>query len=751
MALSYSGAGKSRNHLRVLFVPGVILALGGMLLTQILGPSRLDLLTMPLATALVVSLATLATQVFRARYSAKTGHQILAEAQAKYKARADLTEAQYSAKSDLLEITLAHMNQGITFVDSKGDILIFNKRAVEYAGIDDEAFILPANVRDIFQAQLEVGEFGPGGDLLPLEVRNFLMQGVGQMPKSYVRRRPNGTVLEVRTERLPSGGMVQSYTDITELVRAKEAAEAGAKAKSIFLATMSHEIRTPLNGVLGMASLLREGQLSPDQRRNVDAITSCGDALLHIINDILDLSKLEAGMMEIENEPFDLPALINSGLDMTRGAATTKGIAIAVEVDPELPRIIRGDRNRLRQAMLNLMSNAVKFTEVGKVVLRATRVVPSGQLRIEVSDTGIGIPDEARDRLFKEFSQVDASISRRFGGTGLGLAITHRIIKAMNGRIGLDSEPGKGSCFWFEIPVVAAPDAIVSADPAASKTRMLPMPVSAIGVESNSLPPATRPETGWRILIAEDMVVNQMVARGLLEARGHDVDVALDGVEAIAKAEANDYDLIFMDMQMPRMDGLEATRAIRARGGKLASMPIVAMTANAFGSDQAACMEAGMTDFLAKPIDADKLRDVVERVMSGRAVPAKEVSEVGAAFNPRPLDALRQQLGAGAVEDIIHCCRTEVPPLLQQLERCVARNALGEIDDYLCALRSALGSVGFVAAAHYCRTQSEALAAGQPTDAELVAVLDRLIEEGWAICDAFVTSAKANEPLASAA
>jgi CheY-like chemotaxis protein len=287
--------------------------------------------------------------------------------------------------------------------------------------------------------------------------------------------------------------------------------------------------------------------------------------------------------------------------------------------------------------------------------------------------------------------------------------------------------------------------------PPAVEKRSLPVPVSAIAVDSDSFPLATRAETGWRILIAEDMAVNQMVARGLLEARGHAVDVAADGLEAIAKAEANDYDLIFMDMQMPRMDGLEATRMIRARGGKLASVPIVAMTANAFGSDQAACIEAGMTDFLAKPIDAETLRETLDRVMSGRVAPVQQLSDVGVAFNPTPLDALRRQLGAGAVEDILDCCRLEVPPLLKRLESCLAENAVDKLGDLLGALGSALANLGVVAAADYCRTQSERLAAGKPTDAQLVEVLDRLIEEGWGMCDAFVTSAKATEPLASAA
>src|SRR5947209_5128718 len=371
-------------------------------------------------------------------------------------------DSPYAESAALLEAALNHMNQGLAMVAPDGNILVFNERAVEYSGVTKEPFTFPAHAKHVFQLQWQVGEFGGNGELLPEDVRAYFLTGEGQLPSSYVRRRPNGMVLQVRSEPMPGGGIVQSYTDITELVQAKEAAEAGARAKSIFLATISHEIRTPLNGVLGMASLLRQGEPTAEQRHNVDAITTCGDALLHIINDILDLSKLEAGMMEIEDAPFDLSLLINSTIEVSAAAATAKGIAIEVHTDPDLPRVISGDRNRLRQALLNLLSNAVKFTEEGKVVLRAMRATPSGQLRIEVSDTGIGIPEEARDRLFKEFSQVDASISRRFGGTGLGLAITQRIVQAMHGRIGVDSEPGKGSSFWFEIPVVPAPDAVLS-------------------------------------------------------------------------------------------------------------------------------------------------------------------------------------------------------------------------------------------------------------------------------------------------
>jgi signal transduction histidine kinase/CheY-like chemotaxis protein len=727
---------------------GLALTIAG---TASLAASQLDLYeTALLGTNITLTLVLLGfiagnALLFRQLRSAR-GKAVLT--QPVYGGRSAPSEQPYAESAALLEAALNHMSQGLTMVSTDGSILVFNERAVEYSGVNKELLTFPANAAHVFRIQWQAGEFGLNGELLPDDVRNYFLTGQGQLPSAYVRRRPDGTVLQVRSEPMPGGGIVQSYTDITELVRAKEAAEAGARAKSIFLATMSHEIRTPLNGVLGMASLLREGQLTPEQRRNVDAITSCGDALLHIINDILDLSKLEAGMMEIENEPFDLPALINSAVDMTRGAATTKGIAIGVQVDPELPRIIRGDRNRLRQAMLNLMSNAVKFTEEGKVVLRATRGTPSGQLRIEVIDTGIGIPAEARDRLFKEFSQIDASISRRFGGTGLGLAITQRIVQAMHGRIGVESEPGKGSSFWFEIPVVAAPEAVLSNDDAAFERRALPLPVSAIGAGERPLPPIPTTD-GWRILVAEDMAVNQLVARGLIEARGHHVDVAADGVEAIAKAEANDYDLILMDMQMPRMDGLEATRVIRARGGKLARIPIIAMTANAFGSDQAACSEAGMNDFIAKPVDAERLHETVDRVMAGRSNEIDKTIEQ--AFSRAPLDALIDEFGAATVEDIIACFRAELPPLLAAVERGLAEPANGELNAALHSLRNAASNLGFVAAANLCGSQIRHLSADDKPDPRLVGMVDWLVGEGLRRCDEIVADAKTAAPLASAA
>ncbi len=637
------------------------------------------------------------------------------------------TERRYQHNSRLLETTLAQMNQGLVVVGGDGNVIIHNKRAEEYSGVTHEQFRFPAPAREIFREQLRTGEFGPDGCLMPENVRRFFLEGVGTLPRSYIRKRPNGTFLEVRSEPMPGGGMVQSYTDITELVQAKEAAEAGARAKSIFLATMSHEIRTPLNGVLGMASLLRQGELTPHQRRHVDAISACGDALLAIINDILDLSKLEAGMMEIESAPFDLRRLIDSTVAVTRGGADDKGIAIEVEVDPALPRGVIADRNRLRQALLNLLSNAVKFTEAGKVVLRARR--SDTVLLIEVADTGIGIPEEARDRLFKEFSQVDASITRRFGGTGLGLAITQRIIQAMGGRIGVDSKPGEGSRFWFEIPLEAAPDAAVLDEPTI-ETRALPPPVAAIGVGHIDAPAPVRAPSGRRILLAEDMPVNQMVARGLLEARGHAVEIAADGREAIEKAAAYDYDLILMDMQMPHVDGLEATRAIRAGGGERAGVPIVAMTANAFGSDQAACLEAGMNGFVSKPIDADKLAEAIDRAMSRPVKSAGPAQPGGEAWG-----MLVAQLGTAAAEQIAQCLQAELAALDTALQGNACADELG---DAIAGLETGLRALGFMRAADYCAAQREALSTADAADGDFRDDLGQLVAETQRLCERLI-------------
>jgi PAS domain S-box-containing protein len=528
-------------------------------------------------------------------------------------------KAELRELSTLQRAILTDAALGIIATDVHGAITLFNPAAERMLGYTTEEIVrraTPAPFHDPAEvearAQALTAELQtvvqPGFEVFIAKARQG---GADSNEWTYIRK--DGTrfpvslsVTALRDEDDNVFGYLGMFVDQTELqhdkrrlletvamwMSAKEAAEAATRAKSDFLANMSHEIRTPMNGIIGLTTLLLDDNPRPQQRQHLDLLADAGRSLLAIINDILDLSKVEAGKIDLEAIALRPASLVQGALALVQVVAREKGIALDMTIAPDVPDWVDGDPTRLRQILLNLLSNALKFTERGRVAVTVRRESQTGGdlLRFEISDTGIGIAAENRHLLFEKFSQVDRSDSRRFGGSGLGLAISRRLAETMSGTIGVTSGVGTGSVFWF--------------------TARLPLSAAATPV----LAAAARRRTdvvARRILLVDDNPLNQIVGQALLAKEGHDVVVVADGCEALAAVQEHSFDLVLMDMRMPVMDGLEATRRIRELDTPVANIPIVALTANVMAEEVASCRAAGMNDHLAKPLDRDLLRQSI--------------------------------------------------------------------------------------------------------------------------------------------
>ena len=580
---------------------------------------------------------------------------------------------------------IASMQEGIVYADEDLIVRTVNPYFCEFLGVQSEQIVghpLSSFHSPELQKQVE-----------------GLIEDARQGSKRVysVERELAGHHVLLRIQPVSSGeeflGMVMTVHDITEQRTARLAAEAANQAKSSFLANVSHEIRTPMNGVLGMTAMLLETELNDAQQMFASTIQDSAEALLRVINDVLDFSQVEAGKLSLDAQDFDWESMMNGVQQILAPQAAEKNLKLSCCGDTDLPPLVHGDETRLRQILLNLGGNAVKFTDNGGVVLSVERLAESEAgvtVRFSVVDTGAGVAVEEQRRLFESFYQVDGSDTRRHGGSGLGLSISKQLVELMGGTIGLESGLGEGSCFWFTVTLGHA-----------TTTRSR--------TASGTLLPAEEEHgsRSGRILVVDDHRVNRRVARVQLERLGYDVELAASGAEALALTAKPRFDLVFMDVQMPEMNGFEVTRALRTRGDTNPAgrpLPVVAMTAHAGQEDRERCIASGMDDYMTKPVRHLELIRILDRHLDAGVSDAERAvtpETAGGSASPRlsstafSRDELLALLGGQEelLAELLPILREDADRLLEQLRRAIVERSAQDVVDVAHALKGVLGSV----------------------------------------------------------
>ncbi|MBK8911027.1 MAG: PAS domain S-box protein [Chlorobi bacterium] len=616
---------------------------------------------------------------------------------------------------------------GIALVSIEGHWLQVNHALCKIVGYSEEE-LLRTNFQSITH-----------NDDLEADIDLIYRTLVGEIPGYQVEKRythkqgyPIWVLLNVSLVRDPQGKplyiicQIQDITPqkqtLTELAEARDAALESTRLKSQFLANMSHEIRTPMNGIIGMTDLLMATTLGPEQRQFASTIQASALDLLTILNDILDFSKIEAGKVSFENIPFSIRGALSNITDLLWQRARTKGIRLITSVAPETPDNVLGDPVRLRQVLNNLLSNAIKFTAFGEVVVRVgvqDRQPGVATIRFEVSDTGIGISSDALPHLFTPFSQADNSTTRKYGGTGLGLAICQQLVELMGGTIGVQSQSGTGSTFWFLLTFPLASEERIGANGVAA---------AEIGQPAVAGEPLPTVAPGVRVLVAEDNPINQRVTLGQLAKLGIRADLANNGVEALDALARTPYDLVFMDCQMPEMDGYQAAREIRLREGSRHAI-IIALTADAMSSARQECLDAGMDDYIAKPIQMDKLRIILDRWIGQAPVSMAPNAADNSNGDLQPLDkdvieslrALGGEDNKGILGELIDLFRADIPIALAEL-----RDALQNHDTLVAAgrishrMKGSSAILGAVPLSEALQSMEEACRRGERATALLI-------------------------------